>query len=331
MSDAGDILTRRAAETSVKVTPGATSYFEQPTRDYDPRLFAPGSTRLQPYVRQWIIERVHQFWAAKGYHQVDRWAVIWIAGSGITHQWSAARSPADLDVLIGVDFTEFRITNPRFQGWDEVMLAQRMNDEFRAELDPLTDNWSGFEVTFYVNPGAADIRSIVPYAAYNVTADEWTVRPIDLPADWSPHTYLPPEYERALAVEDNTARGLINTFGTQQQALSREGDPGRRRNLAVQLRQTLTSASGLFNSIHLDRRKAFSQGGGGYKDYYNYRWQAHKQSGVVPALHTLASLHSQVQQEEDLERYGQVVTGSNAALAAAASANAIMGALAVRR
>lgn len=43
-----------------------------------------------------------------------------------------------------------------------------------------------WESTFYVNPGSYDIRDLKPYAAYDITRDEWAVKPVEVPDDFGP-------------------------------------------------------------------------------------------------------------------------------------------------
>ena len=121
------------------------------------------------------------------YRHPDLWAHVWLAGSGVSYQWSAAREPGDLDVLIGVDYIQFRKAHPEYMGLSDVEISKMLNEDFRNNLQPETENWNGFEVTFYVNPGATDIRTINPYAAYDLTHDEWTVNPSK---EGAPHNYV---------------------------------------------------------------------------------------------------------------------------------------------
>jgi len=326
-----EVLAERVANAGPqRLQRGASGYFSQPDADLDPRLFPPGGDTLLPHVREFLLDTVHRFWHNK-YRHPERWSVIWLAGSGITHQWAAQRDPGDLDCLIGVDFTTFRIDNPRWQGWPEQAIAEHMNDEFRNELWPTTSNWQGFEVTFYVNVGGADIRDINPYAAYDVTHNTWTVHPMALPSDWNPVTDFPQNFWAPVNEENQRAKRLLTLFNAQRRDLLFERDPARRRNTAVAIRQTINEAANLFEDIHLSRRQAFSQNGLGYKDFYNFRWQAHKRSGVVPALHSLANLRAETHHLTDMETYGRVLTDAPAALTAASAINAHLGALSVRR
>jgi hypothetical protein len=79
--------------------------------------------------------------------------------------------------LVGVDYIKFRKANPEYVGLSDSEISNQINEEFREGLQPGTENWNGYELTFYVNAGATDIRSIKPYAAYDLKYDDWTVTP----------------------------------------------------------------------------------------------------------------------------------------------------------
>ena len=158
----------------VQIQRSATSYFSAPEEDLDPRLFT--GHHLNGWVRNGILQLLFGF-LNDAYRHSDLWCHVWLAGSGVSYQWSAAREPGDLDVLIGVNYVQFRKAHPEYVGLSDVEISKMLNEDFRNNLQPETENWNGFEVTFYVNPGATDIRTINPYAAYDLTHDEWTVNP----------------------------------------------------------------------------------------------------------------------------------------------------------
>ena len=102
---------------------------------------------------------------------------VWLAGSAVSYQWGAARKPADLDCLIGVNYIQFRKANQQYKALSDRDISDMFNEGFRKEIHPITANFlEAFELTFYVNV-ASDIRKIKPYAAYSVTNDDWTVQP----------------------------------------------------------------------------------------------------------------------------------------------------------
>lgn len=262
-----------AAAQQVQLAESASGYFSQPTPDLDPKLFDPGTSHLRDDVRQHTVSLLQRAWSGR-YNGSEHWATIWFAGSGVSHQWSAARDPGDLDTLIGVDFDRFRAMNPGYQGMPDADIADMMNVEFRTGLDAATANWQGFEQTWYVNATGTDIRNISPYAAYDVTHDRWTVEPIQLPQDWDPTQAFPRTYWDAVNAEHQEAVEAIERYNTNMT------EYGRRHDAMY--------AKSLFDRIHTERHLAFSRSGGGYKDYYNFRWQVHKKRGVVQALKQIA-------------------------------------------
>lgn len=298
-----DLLAAQAAAVSLpeRLT-GSSSYFSKPTPDLDPRLFNRGTDQLIPEVRRFLLTKLYNFWDHR-YRHCQEWSMAWIAGSGITSQWSggrsAADSPGDLDVLIGVDFSRFFAANPTWIGTPNSVMASVFNEEFHAELWPQTANavlptgGPPFEVTFYVNDGASDIMSIRPYAAYNITSDTWTVRPPALREDWNPREHLPAKWVEQIDREHDVARELLGRYTQIRERVIASTGP-RQLNDLTELHGVISVARSMFDSMHLDRRKAFSESGQGYFDYYTARWQAGKEAGVVQALHQLAALDSDV-------------------------------------
>jgi hypothetical protein len=161
---------------------GSTSYFSTPEMDLDPSLF--DGHHMKNGVRSAIKDAVYSFLSPRYMHP-ESWSRVWVAGSGVSYQWSADRDPADLDVMLGIDYVKFRKANPDYTGFSDAEIARMFNQEMHDELYPrishTTIGHSNFEVTVYVNPGVGagrdDLRIINPYAAYDVTQDEWTVPP----------------------------------------------------------------------------------------------------------------------------------------------------------
>lgn len=295
-----DILAQQAQSLVLQQGAGASSYFSDPTDDLDPRLFAPGTDVLLPPVRAWILDRIYRFWSAH-YAHPQWWSTVWIAGSGITHQWSAGREvsgPGDLDVLVGVDWQTFFQSNPDRRGQSDDAMAAFMNEELHQQLWPscanavLPGGGAPFEVTFYVNPTATDIRTINPYAAYNVTTNTWTVRPpvlgahpnLDVPADWMDKVNF----------EAGRARELGDRFVALRERLRVNTDPAAQINALTAMHEVLGTAGQLFSQIHSRRKIAFSPGGEGYRDFNNWSWQFLKQQGASQQLHQLAALDADV-------------------------------------
>lgn len=320
-----DFLARGVTEAGdpAEELTGHSGYFSQPGVGYDPRLFPESGDRLKPGVRKTILEKLYGFWRGR-YEDPEAWSTVWVAGSGVSHQFSAERGGVgDLDVLIGVNFRRFLQLNPDFRGLPEAMIAERFNQEMHDELWPTTAEYrfaagqDPFEITFYVNPGAEDIRSINPYAAYNVTDDEWTVRPIELPDNWDPRSYFPTEWWRMAEDRIATGRRLVERYRAQARELEGELNPGRRTNITAALGNTVAQANALFDEIHLGRKQAFAGHGRGYLGPENALWQYGKLTGVIDALRKIRSTHSHALRDANEALYGTQLGSSSEAVARA--------------
>ena len=146
-----------------------------------------------------------------------------------------------------------------------------------------------FDLTWFVNPKGYDIRNLHPYAAYNVTDDEWAVRPLEVPKDWDA-THLPEAYW-------SYAESLLNEINAIGQL-----PPEERHRMAANL----------FEELHTHRSDAFSDGGKGLFDLSNVvekyldqhpdkpweklkDWANHEQTGEEPSvpMNTLSSLFAE--------------------------------------
>lgn len=259
-----------------------TSYFSTPAPQLDPTLFEGRS--LKSWVRNGINQLLHGFLGHKFRHS-ELWAHPWLAGSGVSYQWSAARQPGDLDCLVGIDFVQFRQANPEYRGLTDREVADQLNEDFRAGLQPETENWNGYELTFYVNPKATNITNIKPYAAYDLKYNEWTVPP-------SPNQEAPrnPEWD-SIAVSDYTVahQAYIRATKAIQDLEVNTGSGPQHRNSETALLAAYQQANALYTDIHSQRSEAFSPTGQGYNDFYNYRWQAAKRSGAIDLLREIRS------------------------------------------
>jgi len=269
-----------------------TSYFSAPASTLDPNLFE--GRVLRSWVRQGIMSLLLDFLEIKFRHP-EIWSHPWLAGSGVSYQWSAARQPGDLDCLVGVDFVQFRKANPEFGGLTDGEIAEELNEEFRENLQLQTDNWNGYELTFYVNPSATDIRSIKPYAAYDLKYDDWTVTPN--PAQQPP---TDAEWEKIIKNDSDVANTVTNRFnGALQDVQTTQSEP-MRRNAEIKLTAAAAQANALYNEIHNNRALAFSPQGEGYGDFHNYRWQAGKGYGTISKLRTIRQYMKNSLQNKDL-------------------------------
>jgi len=281
---------------SVSMVGSATSYFSKPEDKLDPNIFV--GEKMKPWIRNSLLRMLNDF-LSKKYYSPFTWATVWLAGSGASYQWSASRSPGDLDVLIGVDYEIFRKEHTDYMGLSDTEISKMLNDDFREGLMPATKNWEGYEVTFYVNPGATDIRVIKPYAAYDLTHDEWTVHP-----DPAAQAQYEPVWEQAAQRDKEKAMEIVANYSRLTTNLSEAKNDATRRNAEFLLINLLEQATALYDDIHGSRKLAFSKTGEGYGDFYNYRWQAGKRLGTVSALQKLKEFYEDYKEEQQSTTYG---------------------------
>lgn len=299
----------------VSPTAGESGYFSAPEQSLDPRLF--DGDHLKPGVREMLVRNLYSFWGSK-YNTPRSWSTVWLAGSGISYQWAASRGNGDLDVLIGVDYDDFYDANPSYRGLSETDLAAIFNEELHQGLWPHTAETAIgggiFEVTYYVNPNSTDIRNINPYAAYDLSHDSWTVRPPS--GDAFNH---PQEFYTSAEAEAKQARQIVdqyNTLANSAKAMN-PGSPGW-HNTMRQMELVTGQAAAMFDSIHLGRKQAFGPGGSGYGDWYNFRWQYHKQQGTAQALHAVAQASKTAREDYNTAVYGGPIDAADVALRRAA-------------
>jgi 5-methylcytosine-specific restriction endonuclease McrA len=227
----------------------------------DPRIFTP-EERLRPDLRAAIIETLDGFWGPL-YGNWQRWARVYIAGSAASYWYD---SDTDLDILIGVDMGELRRQRPQNIGVSEADVCAHLDHELKTALDPLTTDFrgTGMIATFFVNPGSYDIRVIKPYAAYDVTNNEWAVHPPVLPEDWSAK-HFPMEWWRRAA----TVAARITEILSQ-----------------VEPERTEVGVA-LFDSLHELRQRAYSPLGLGWTDWGNFLWQVLSQWRLLQPLYKL--------------------------------------------
>lgn len=273
-----------------------TSYFSAPSTELDPKLFQ--GRMLRDWVRTGILHLLNDFLNLR-YHHAELWSHAWLAGSGVSYQWSAAREPGDLDCLVGVDFIQFRKANPDFRGLSDREIAAQINDEFHNELQGQTENWNGYELTFYVNPTATDIRTIKPYAAYDLKFDEWTVTP-----DPSQTPPTNSEWESIVNGDSAIAHQAHVRFTQARQDLQESRSDATRRNAETRLSAAVQQGNALYSEIHENRSVAFSPTGEGYGDFNNYRWQAGKRLGTIDKLREIRKHSNDVQTTTNANLYG---------------------------
>lgn len=282
--------------SEVDLSPSSTSYFSKPETELDSRLFV--GTTLRPWVRNGIRRLLFEHLVVR-YTSPERWVSMWLAGSGVSYQWSASRDPGDLDCLVGINYPVFRQYNQEYVGLSDEEIAKMLNEGFYDSLMPKTKNWEGYELTYYVNP-QSDIKDINPYAAYDLISDSWTVFP-----DKSPELPYSRSWEQRAKKDYDTALELVSRY---TQALSdvrsSASNPAYRINAEKKLQTVVDQAVAFYEDIHAGRKVAFSKIGGGYSDFNNYRWQAGKRSGAVHALKAIKEYKDLNEEEKQLDTYG---------------------------
>lgn len=290
---------------------GASGYFSEPQKILDPALFD-SDERVKHGLGMSILHTLFQFWRSCGYRRIGDWATVWLAGSGISYQWAGDRGNGDLDVLIGIDWPSFYEHNPLFKYNSIDQITDYIDNELRLNLWPRTAHTEiggkSFEVTFFVNQDASDIRNIHPYVAYNLTTDEWTIKPPKHTAfEEDPGTPIWRTYaERELA----TAQIIRETIERTMATLPAEGTAQWVNAMGLISRQIATAIE-LIGSIHGQRRNAFRQGGKGYWDYSNWQWQMAKKTGIVTVLGALERVHREATYAVETALYGTMLNGAD--------------------
>lgn len=288
----------------INISQGESGYFSTPTNTLDPYLFE-SNEHLRPDVRTRLVNLLLDYLSTR-YNNPDQWTRIWLAGSGISYQWSAARGNGDLDVLFGIDYDAFVNNNPFYQFDSRDEIANDIDDDLRKNLwsrtthmsFPLTDddlyNYKFFEVTFFLNPGVDSsyegIMNIHPYAAYDLTSDTWTHKPEKAGSDIYRHPQVfADQADRNL----EAAQALVDRYNhiRQSEGSSMPGTP-QEVNYKAHKALVVNEARGLLDSIHLGRRAAFTGSGEGYGDFYNYQWQRAKADGIIRALNSIIANES---------------------------------------
>ena len=230
----------------------------------DPRLF--DGDHMRPEIRHQILALIDNFWAPKYGHDWTTWARVYLAGSEASHFYGNG----DLDTLIGVDYDTARHLSPALAHLTNSEIDTRLTDELREGLDDdhrmlisqghETGPW---ESTIYVNPDSYDIRTIKPYAAYDITDDRWAVPPVQVPADFDAH-HLP-----------ETDWDTVDALRQRVKDIA-----------ALPTGQREAEGAALFDRLHTERHDAFGPDGTGL---YDPRDVSYKALDVAPG-HPLAEL-----------------------------------------
>lgn len=275
--------------------PSSTSYFSTPSLELDPKLFQ--GTNLQPWVRTGVLSLLFDY-LARYYSNPHQWTQVWLAGSGVSYQWAAAREPGDLDCLVGINYVTFRSENSEYLGYSDLEIASMFNEGFSAELMPKTTNWEGYELTFYVNP-QSDIRDINPYAAYDLIGNTWTVTP-----EKNPQPPYSRAWEQRTLRDEEIAKEVLNRHALAAEEIKNAPNSAYRINAERKLKLATEQATAFYDDIHAGRKIAFSKIGAGYSDFNNYRWQAGKRAGIVQSLRSIKDFNSKEQKQQQVNTYG---------------------------
>jgi hypothetical protein len=279
----------------VSVEPSETSYFSAPGAGLDPRLIQSG--KVNAVVRSSILRILFEH-LARHYYSPEAYVHVWLAGSGISYQWTAARNPADLDCLVGVNYLLFRQANPDYKALSDKEIAAMFNENFRKDVHPNTNNFlNAFELTFYVNVNP-DIKALKPYAAYSLTNDDWVV---------TPEMKKPPvnkAWDQIVLRDTSMTNDILSRYTKALTELGSATTDTARRNAEAALKLAVEQGAAVFDAIHQGRSSAFSPSGQGYMDAANYRWQAGKASGTIQALKKLKDISTKSRKAFESETYG---------------------------
>jgi hypothetical protein len=238
------------------------------------------------------------------YANPEAYAHIWLAGSAVSYQWTAARNPADLDCLIGINYLSFRQNNPQYKSLSDKQIATMLNEDFRDIQEDLDNFMGAYELTFYVNVNS-DIRTIKPYAAYSLTNDEWTVAP-EVKA--APVNKM---WERKVGTDTSLTTDILARYSKAFNDIHAATTDTSRRNAEAALKLAIDQGTALFEDIHQGRKYAFSPSGLGYSDIHNYRWQAGKSAGTIQALRKLKDIGKASKKEYEAKTYGMELPDAN--------------------
>jgi hypothetical protein len=218
-----------------------------PTYGLDHRLF--DGERLRPAVRDTLMGRLAGVLSPVLGPDWNVLAHAWLAGSQAS-KWTGPdlEGNGDLDVLIGLAHSHARLASPSLASMGDQDIERHLNTILQARFNQ--DNWhppfdpdgKPYDLTGYVNH-VSDIRRIKPYAAYDLTDDDWAVKPPELP-DWSASQF--PQGPAVIA----EARALIG----QVRAILKLPEPFRTQE-----------ATRIWDSLHEARGADFSEHGLGWQ------------------------------------------------------------------
>lgn len=232
-----------AQQREAKHRPKLKSRVFGPTKGaLDPRLFQ--GDQMRPEVRTAVLSRLGAVLEPILGEDWQRYIKVYLAGSEAS-EWFGN---SDFDTLLGVDYDHLK-GEPGIPvaDLDDADITDMLNTALRVSYNaspwkaPFGGEW---DLTGYVNAGSYDIRKIKPYAAYDLSADTWAVRPPHLP-EW--HFEQHPLYKTLL--------GEMKGYADAIEAIDAMPEPFRTQQ-----------GRALWEHLHADRGRAFSDEGGGWDD-----------------------------------------------------------------
>jgi GNAT superfamily N-acetyltransferase len=235
------------------------------TYGLDVRLWE--NDKLKASIRADIMTTFDAFCIRHKFARHERWAKIVFFGSEAS-TWTSKdlRGNSDFDLSIGLEYNVLREANPQFKPFSDLEIADAFTQLMHAELNNPQKTFPEvegvFDQTWFANLLGWDIAQIRPYAAYDVVAEEWIVKPPDLP-DWSMKSFP----EGPGAAEE--VRGIIE----MAEGILAMPEPYRTQN-----------GSALWEFVHSNRSDAFGSQGEGWFDMRNVVEKALDQKGLMQAL-----------------------------------------------
>jgi hypothetical protein len=254
----------------------------------DSNIFLPDE-KMRPYIRETLIEILGAYWTPKYGSDWQNWTRIYLAGS-LASYW---HSTMDFDTLVGVNTEEFVKIHTDFEGLSDSEICNHLTQEFYTGLDPLVENFAfppapnlrliaktldvdsakidaiyemapsqffgPMEMTWYCNESSWDIRTIRPYAAYEVITDKWYVHPTKMDKKWGAKSIPWNFWVKTARLADEITASL-------------KGD------------NSLEDAKRWYELIHSERNQAFGPTGAGILDYRSLQWITFSRWGILGAL-----------------------------------------------
>lgn len=244
-----------------------------PTYGFDHRLW--DGDKLREQVRADIINRWRDFCVVHQLRAWSNWVKIVFFGSEAS-EWTSKdlEGNGDFDLSVGIEYDRFRKANPTFTGMADQEIANWFTETMHAELNDSThvfpDTAGTYDNTWFANLDGYDIRKIRPYAAYDVIAQDWIVKPPDLP------------------------NFNINELPHPVLVILRAAETTVRNTLKLPEPERTVQAARLYDMWHADRSNAFGPQGLGQYDLGNLREKWLDQLGLwgqlAKAHHDAASV-----------------------------------------